>query len=83
MLLADLDRGDLRGGFVVRSMTKSLLSGTSFQFSPSFCQSTELATMASFWSGVMARLVGGPMTVFRKLSSRMRQSASEICESPS
>src|SRR6185437_13985818 len=41
-----------------------LLSGWPFQVSPSLTQSSELATSASCWLGVMARLTGGPTTVF-------------------
>src|SRR4029077_13062738 len=38
--------------------------GTPFQSSPSLTQSSELATRARCWSGVMARLTGGPVIVF-------------------
>ena len=52
------------GGLTVRSITKSLLSGTSFQAAPSCCASMEFATSASPSSGVIARFTGGPKTEF-------------------
>ena len=58
------------GGYAVRSMTKSLLSGTFFRLSPSLTTSIELATSASLLSGVIARLVGGPMTLLIERQGR-------------
>ena len=52
------------GGVILRSMTKTLLSGTCFQEAPSCTQSRELATIASRSSGVIARFVGGPISEF-------------------
>ena len=53
-----------RGGFVVSSITCSLLAGPDFQPGPSAVYSTESATSASWPLGVIARLVGGPKIEF-------------------
>src|SRR5207248_6415093 len=52
------------GGFVLRSMTKTLSSGTFFQLVPSGSGLNELATSAISPEGWIAKLVGGPAIVF-------------------
>ena len=52
------------GGSASRSITYSLLSGAGFQAPPSCTQFIALVASASFSSGVIARLVGGPKIEF-------------------